>query len=115
MACANPGAVIKYYGISYDDPMIAGHDRCLYDLCARIDPGIKTCGWNLRKIQKNSYISYRFEDHISELQNVYNDLFAVWMPHRGYIMATPGLCLEQYHSGLNPDGRICLDICIPIC
>jgi AraC family transcriptional regulator len=114
MAHANPGADIEYYGISYDDPLIAGHDRCLYDLCARVDPGIKWGHRNLRKIRGGSYICYRFEDHISKLQNVYNDLFAVWMPRRGYIMG-PGLCLERYRSGLGPDGLIDLDICIPVC
>ena len=104
------GTPIVYYGISYNDPLIAGEEQFLYDLCADAP---RICGGNYRTVPEGRYLCYRFDDHIRELRRTYNDLFAVWMPHRGYTMGA-GLCLERYHTGMTPGGRIILDLCIPV-
>jgi AraC family transcriptional regulator len=108
-----PDVPVEYYGISYDDPLIAGEDRCLYDLCARLIKPVPVQGENTRKIPGGSYLCFHFDGHVGELNRLYNDLFAVWMPHRGYVMG-PGLCFERYHEGTGPDGRIVMDLCIPV-
>jgi AraC family transcriptional regulator len=103
---------IEFYGISYDDPLIVGEDNCLYDLCARVTESAKIEGENYRKIPKGLHLCYHFNNHVRKLNLVYNNLFAVWMPHRGYIMGQ-GLCFERYYSASN-DNNIIMDLCIPI-
>lgn len=108
-----PDSPAEFYGISYDDPMIVGENKCLYDLCIRITGSVKVRGENTRKIPAGTYLCYRFNGHVGELSRLYNDLFAVWMPHRGHVMG-PGLCFERYHAGTEPGGRIVMDLCIPV-
>ena len=113
MENAFPRVPIVYYGISYDDPLIVGPDRCLYDLCAGTTdaPGIR--GENHRRIPGGSYLCYHFIGHVSELSRLYNDLLGVWMPHRGYVMGH-GLCFERYHADTKTAGHVDMDLCIPI-
>ena len=73
----------------------------------------KIKGNNYRKIPGGLHLCYRFEGHVRELNRVFNDLFAVWMPHRGYIMGQ-GFCFERYHKASVPGGFIVMDLCIPI-
>ncbi len=108
-----PDFPIEFYGISYDDPMIAGQDKCLYDLCARVTDSSRVKGENFRKISGGLYLCCRFKDHVQKLSKLYNDLFAVWMPHRGYIMG-PGICFERYHNESAPGGHVVMDLCIPV-
>ena len=108
-----PDSPIEFYGISYDDPLIVGEDKCLYDLCARVTDSAKVKGDNYRKIPGGLYLCYRFEGHVRELNRIFNDLFAVWMPHRGYVMGQ-GFCFERYHKASVPGGFIVMDLCIPV-
>ncbi len=108
-----PDAPIEFYGISYDDPLVAGEDRCQYDLCARVTDSMKCAGDNFKKIHSGLYLCYRFEGHVSELPRVFSDLFGVWMPHRGHIMGQ-GLCLERYHRTSVPGVFVVMDLCVPV-
>lgn len=108
-----PNSPIEFIGISYDDPLIVGINNCLYDLCARVTRSVGIGGENYRKIPGGTYLCYRFEGQPSKLSQIYNDLFAVWMPHRGYVMGQ-GLCFERYHQESLPDKGIVMDICIPV-
>ena len=113
MEQALPGASIEFYGISYDDPLIAGENKCRYDLCARITPSAKVKGENYRTLAAGSYLCYHFKGHVKELNRLYSELFGVWMPHRGYVMG-PGLCFERYHAGNMPEGHVDMDLCVPV-
>lgn len=106
-------SLIEFYGISYDDPLISGKDNCMYDLCARVTNSAKIESTNYRNIPGGVYLCYRFEGHARELNRIFNDLFAVWMPHRGYIMGQ-GFCFERYHKASVPGGFIVMDLCIPV-
>lgn len=118
MEKAYKGSGVQFFGISYDDPLIVGADNCLYDLCARPQGANKRL-WatgitdsNTRTIPGGTYLCYRFDGHVSRLKGIYNDLFAVWMPHRGYIVGQ-GLCYERYYDGSGPSSLV-MDICIPV-
>lgn len=60
------------------------------------------CGWtwvkgeNYRKIPQGLYLCYRYEGHVQGLSQIFNDLFSIWIPHRGYTMGQE-LCFERYH------------------
>ncbi len=108
-----PDFPIEFYGISYDDPLIAQENKCLYDLCARVTDSVKVKGENFRKIPGGLYLCCRFGDHVRKINQLYNDLFAVWMPHRGYTMGH-GLCFERYFKESVPGGNVVMDLCIPV-
>ncbi len=108
-----PNFPIEFYGISYDDPLIAGEDKCQYDLCARVTDSAKLKGKNHRKIPQGLYLCYRFEGHVRELSRIFNDLFSAWMPHRGCVMGQ-GFCFERYHKASVPGGFLVMDLCIPV-
>lgn len=106
-------ALIEFYGISYDDPLIVGENKCLYDLCARATDSSKIKGENYRKIPGGLYLHYHFEGHVKKISRIYNDLLAVWMPHRGYVLGQ-GICFERYHRESVPGVHAVMDLCIPI-
>ena len=104
---------LEFYGISYDDPLIVGEEKCLYDLCVKVTPAVKVRGDNYRIIQAGTYLCYYFEGTVRDIRTAYNNLFAGWMPHRGYIMG-PGFCFERYRPETIAGSHIVMDLCIPI-
>lgn len=100
----------QFIGISYDDPLIADENRCIYDLCVKVD---KINSINTHKIVAGYYACYEFFDLRENLINSYNEVFALWMPFCNYVV-DERLCLEIYHTGLDEQGRLHLDICFPI-
>jgi len=108
-----PDSPLEFYGISYDDPLIVGENKCLYDLCARVTKPSKLAGTNYKTIPGGLFLFYRFDDHVRNLSQIYNDLLAIWMPHKGFIMDNR-LCFEHYHEGTESDGHLVMDLCIPI-
>lgn len=100
----------QYIGISYDDPLIADDQKCIYDLCLKTE---KTKGINIIRIEEGYYACYEFHDKLENLIKCYNQIFALWLPFSKNDLDNR-LCLEIYHSGLDEQGRIHLDICIPI-
>ncbi len=113
MEAALPDSCLKFYGISYDDPLIADEDKCLYDLCAHLPRPAGFPEGNTRKIKGGRYLVYRFEGPIPEIGRAYNDLFGVWMPHRGHIMG-PGLCLERYYKASVPGNYADMALYVPV-
>ncbi len=100
----------QYIGISYDDPLIANDQKCIYDLCLKVD---KVSGVNTLRIYGGYYACYEFHNKLEHLINSYNEIFALWAPFCKYELNN-GLCLEVYHSGLDEQGFLHLDIYIPI-
>lgn len=112
MGLAFPDSPVEFYGISYDDPLIVGKDNCLYDVCARVSELTNVKGESYRNIPGGLHLCYHFDDHVRKLNQVYNNLFAVWMPHRGHIMGQ-GLCFERYYTG-TVGNHLIMDLCIPV-
>ena len=101
---------MQYIGISYDDPLIADENRCMYDLCVKVD---KSGGINTHKIAPGYYACYEFCGTQENLIKGYNEVIALWMPFCNYVL-DERLCFEIYHSGLDEQERLHLDICIPV-
>jgi AraC family transcriptional regulator len=100
----------KYMGISYDDPLITDENRCIYDMCVRID-NIK--GTNVHKIKEGLYACYEFYDKVENLINGYNELFSLWVPFSKYsIINKPPV--EIYHCPQDDEGKMKVDLCLPI-
>ena len=99
-----------YIGISADDPLVTEGALLRYDLCVALPPGVR--GRAVR-VPAARYARYRFDGPVSGLIHAFNDLFAIWMPRRGFRLG-PGPCLERYRSGLDAEGRLSVDICAPV-
>ncbi|HEX2953402.1 MAG TPA: GyrI-like domain-containing protein [Bacillota bacterium] len=100
----------QFIGISYDDPFITDEDHCIYDMCVKVDT-IRNV--NYHKIAEGYYACYEFHDRLENLIKAYHEIFLLWMPFCGYRFDNRP-ALEYYRSGLDAEGRIHLDICIPI-
>jgi AraC family transcriptional regulator len=101
-----------FIGISYDDPLITDENRCIYDVCIKVNTN-EYVGTNTHVIEEGYYVCYQFHDTIPQMINAFNEIFSIWLPYSGYETAHK-LPLEIYHSTLDPQGRIRADICIPI-
>ncbi len=100
----------RFIGISYDDPLIADENRCIYDLCVGVD---KISDINIHRIEAGTYACWEFFGAQENLIKAFNEIFAFWLPFCDYAL-DERLCLEVYRSGMDEQGRIHLDICIPI-
>lgn len=100
----------KFIGISYDDPLIADENRCIYDMCLKVE---KASSVNVLKIKPGTYACYEFNDRLENLNKSYHEIFGLWLPFCKYDL-NDQLCLEMYHSGMDDQGKMRLDICIPI-
>ncbi|WP_053955033.1 AraC family transcriptional regulator [Inediibacterium massiliense] len=99
-----------FIGISYDDPLIVDEDRCIYDMCVKVD---KIMGMNVLRIEEGLYACYKFYDKIENLARAYNEVFALWMPFTKYTIGDRAP-LEIYQSPLDEERRMEVDICIAI-
>jgi AraC family transcriptional regulator len=100
----------QFIGISYDDPLITDENRCIYDMCIKVE---KANSVNILKIEGGSYACYEFYDRQENLNNAYHEFSALWLPFCKYDL-TNQPCLEIYHSGMDDEGKIHLDICFPV-
>lgn len=99
-----------FIGISYDDPLIVDEDRCIYDMCMRSD-GVS--GINTYQIETGLYACYEFHDKLEKLILTFNEILSLWIPFCKYELDNRP-SLEIYQSGLDENGNIHVDICIPI-
>jgi AraC family transcriptional regulator len=100
----------KFIGISYDDPLVADENKCIYDVCISVE---NISGPDVHKTEEGFYACYRFNDRLVNLGKAYNELFTSWIPYCRY-MVGDRMPLEIYHSAPDENGMTCLDICIPI-
>ena len=100
----------QFIGISYDDPLIADENHCIYDMCIKV---AKVNSINVHRIEAGSYACYDFNDNRENLIKGFNEILTLWMPFSPYEL-DERLSLEVYHTGLDESGKIHLDICIPI-
>ena len=104
------GQDISFIGISYDDPLITNENRCIYDVCINIK---NTRGANVHIIKEGYYACYEFHDQLTNLAKAYNELFSLWLSYCGYDLDNR-FPLEIYKSDLDEQGRMKVDICLPI-
>lgn len=100
----------RFIGISYDTPLITDPDHCMYDMCLQVDK--KTCT-TVHRLEAGTYACYQFHDKQENLIRGYQELLSLWVPFSKYDL-DDRFCLEVYHSGIDTEGRLHLDICIPV-
>ncbi len=95
----------------YDDPAITSLDSCLCDICMTAKESCKLD--NLTTVKGGSFATYCFEGKIQDIFATVEGIFSVWLPESAYEM--------NGRSGLNiyreidkENGRVIMDLCIPI-
>lgn len=99
-----------FVGISYDDPLIANEDRCMYDMCIAVD---KPTSVNVHRIPSGLYACYNFYDKLNKFMLAFNEIVSLWLPYCQYKLDNRPM-LEIYHSEIDEKGNIRAEICIPI-
>lgn len=100
----------RFIGISYDDPLVIDENRCIYDLCISIE---NAGGPNVHLLEEGYYACYQFHDKLTNLVKAYYEIFSIWLPFCGYDLENR-LPLEIYHSVSDEQGRMRMEICIPV-
>lgn len=100
----------RFMGISYDDPLIADENKCIYDMCISVD---NVADISVHRIEGGLYACYDFYDSIVNLGKAFNEIFALWLPYSGHIIdGRPSI--EIYKSAVDREGKMHIDICIPV-
>ncbi|WP_432460210.1 AraC family transcriptional regulator [Agarivorans sp. QJM3NY_25] len=74
--------------VCYNDPNITDGDRCIFDLCLKVDQltdAIKTRA-NTKLIKGGRYCSYHFKGSESEMIKEYKGFLYVWFPKSGLVL-----------------------------
>lgn len=100
----------KLIGISYDDPLITDENKCMYDMCVTVS-GSKSI--SVHKIEGGLYACYDYYDKIENLGMAYNEIFALWLPYSSYSIDNRSP-IEIYNTEVDEEGKMHLDLCIPI-
>jgi DNA gyrase inhibitor GyrI len=99
-----------FIGISYDDPLVTDENNCMYDMCVTVDAAK---GTNVHKLESGLYACYDFYDRLENLNKAFNEIFSLWLPYSNFNIDNR-LPLEVYKSPLDEEGRMHIDICIPV-
>ncbi|WP_087022319.1 AraC family transcriptional regulator [Thaumasiovibrio subtropicus] len=73
--------------VCYSDPNITERNRCIYDICIKIDadtlipPHITT---DTRILKGGKFATYSAKGNSSEISHDYKGMFNVWLPNSGY-------------------------------
>ena len=95
----------------YDDPVITNLDSCLCDICMTTKESCKLA--NLTTVKGGRFATYCFEGKIEDIFGTVEGIFSVWLPKSGYEMN--GRCgLNIYREIDQENGRVIMDLCIPI-
>lgn len=95
----------------YDDPSVSSLNRCICDLCMTVD---ETCELdNMTTIRGGKFATYRFEGEIHDIFCTLQGIFSIWFPKSGYEM-DERYGLNIYRKIDRDNGRVIMDLCIPI-
>ncbi len=100
----------RFIGISYDDPLITDENHCIYDMCITVE---RQQSVNTHKIEGGKYACYEFFDKLENLSKAYNEIFTIWLPYTKYDIRN-GMPIEIYLSQTDAEGRMRIDLCMPI-
>jgi AraC family transcriptional regulator len=95
----------------YDDPAITSLNSCLCDICMTTDEFCRLN--NITTVQGGKFATYRFEGEIQDIFCTLQGIFSVWLPTSGYEMISR-YGLNIYRQIDKENGRVIMDLCIPI-
>lgn len=95
----------------YDDPVISSLSCCICDLCMTVE---ENCRFeNVTIIKSGRFAVYQFDGEIQDIFGTLQGIFSVWLPRSGYEM-DERYGLNIYRNIDRANGRVIMDLCIPI-
>lgn len=105
------------FGISHDDPRMTVPAKCRYDACIEIAQDYQPDGQvNVSEIPGGKYAVYAFRGAVPEVQQAWQDMFAVWLPDSGF-QPDDRPSFERYVGDGNEEQSskvFSCDICVPV-
>jgi AraC family transcriptional regulator len=102
-------------GIGHDAPKIAPADKLRYDACLVVDRSFKPDRFvNIANLPGGKYAVASFEGTAAEISDVWEKLWAIWLPASGY-QPEDRPCLELRQDFDRPPGsRLRCELCLPV-
>jgi AraC family transcriptional regulator len=107
-----PGKVLAIY---WDNPDVTPPEKCRFDACIIVPEGTVPGGQiSIQTISGGSYAVCHFEIKLDGLHQAWEDAFK-WVCDGGYkCNDNPFYELHHNNAAEHPDGKLILDICIPL-
>lgn len=102
-------------GLVWDDPTLTPPQNCRFDVCIELPEGWTSVDISTQYIEKGEYATIRGMMTEEQSSQVWDALFAEWLPYSGYLPADRP-CLEVYHNDPDehPDGLWDIELCLPV-
>nr|WP_320024227.1 GyrI-like domain-containing protein [uncultured Acetobacterium sp.] len=95
----------------FDDPSITDVGQCLYDIGMTVDTNCRLD--NVMTIQGGKFAVYRFDGVITDIYEVLQGIFNIWLPNSRYEM-DERYGLDIYRKMDRDNRHVIMDLCIPI-
>ena len=106
----------SFIGISFDNPYITPADKCRYYACINVDEGITPPkGFGLIDLPEGKYAVANYIGRGEGIENMWNELFGVWLPSSGFEPADSP-CYDIYYQtpDMNEERNFIMDLCVPV-
>lgn len=104
------------YGVTIDNPMVTPPDKCRYDACVELPPGLKLPDAAQTSISGGRYAVTLFKGSGADIGRAWN-AFAAECTDLGLMWDTLRLPFEHYPRGAHFDhktGNFACELCIPV-
>lgn len=110
LATAEAKSLIVYH----DNPEITEESKLRVSVCLTVPKNTQVDGEIGRMtIEKGRYAFARFRPTPAEYTAAWNWVFSEWLPSSGW-QCDDKPCFELYHGGEDAEGRVDVDICVPV-
>lgn len=110
------GPQTQMFCMYQDDPEITDEEKLRVSVCITVPPDTEV-GGDIGKlvIPGGTYAVARFEIDSDQYQAAWSAVYGGWLPESGY-QPDDRPALERFHGGPgdHPEGKHCVDICVPV-
>jgi AraC family transcriptional regulator len=102
------------YIIYHDDPNVTDEDKLRMSICVPVGAGVQVSGEiGEMTINGGTYAVGTFKLGNDEYGKAWDYMYSEWLPSSGYQPA-PEASFERYGSECEADGKMTVDICVPV-
>lgn len=98
---------MRFYGLTYSDPLVTEMSRCIHDLCVEVP---EPSGLQCHRIPAGEYICYAYRGDIRKLYEAYSGFMGIWLPDNSSRTWSRN-CLEIYYP-CSSSMEINMEVCV---
>lgn len=104
----------RSFAVYHDDPSVTDPQKLRLSICLEVPPGTPVDGEvGSMELEAGKYVMARYALLPQEFPQAWRWLFGNWFPTSGY-QPDDKLPFEIYYGQPGPDGRLTVDICVPV-